>query len=281
MKSFQLFIPRFFLALASWHDGFMETKLRVVIADDERPARSFLAATLTSFEDVELIGEATNGAEAVEMIEQKRPDLALLDLQMPELDGLGVVRTLRKDRLPLFAFVTAYDEYAVRAFELNAVDYLLKPVERSRLRDTINRAQERLEQSELREIEAERVRAAAADYETARTGFLERIPIRQREDIVLVPVETVASIVADGELLNLTTTDNRRYSFSYRLKDIETRLDPAKFVRLSRSALANVSQISRINPLPGGTYVVTLHNNQQLNVSRLQSRALREQLLKL
>lgn len=281
MKSFQLFIPRFFLALASWHDGFMETKLRVVIADDERPARSFLAATLTSFEDVELIGEATNGAEAVEMIEQKRPDLALLDLQMPELDGLGVVRTLRKDRLPLFAFVTAYDEYAVRAFELNAVDYLLKPVERSRLRDTINRAQERLEQSELREIEAERVRAAAADYETARTGFLERIPIRQREDIVLVPVETVASIVADGELLNLTTTDNRRYSFSYRLKDIETRLDPAKFVRLSRSALANVSQISRINPLPGGTYVVTLHNNQQLNVSRLQARALREQLLKL
>ena len=281
MKSFQLFIPRFFLALASWHDGFMETKLRVVIADDERPARSFLAATLTSFEDVELIGEATNGAEAVEMIEQKRPDLALLDLQMPELDGLGVVRTLRKDRLPLFAFVTAYDEYAVRAFELNAVDYLLKPVERSRLRDTINRAQERLEQSELREIEAERVRAAAADYETARTGFLERIPVRQREDIVLVPVETVASIVADGELLNLTTTDNRRYSFSYRLKDIETRLDPAKFVRLSRSALANVSQISRINPLPGGTYVVTLHNNQQLNVSRLQARALREQLLKL
>ncbi len=259
----------------------MEMKLRLVIADDERPARSFLAATLKSFEDVELIGEATNGAEAVEMIEQTRPDLALLDLQMPELDGLGVVRALRKDRLPLFAFVTAYDEYAVRAFELNAVDYLLKPVERSRLRDTINRAQERLEQSELREIEAERVRAAAADYETARTGFLERIPVRQREDIVLVPVETVASIVADGELLNVTTTDNRRYSFSYRLKDIETRLDPAKFVRLSRSALANVSQISRINPLPGGTYVVTLHNNQQLNVSRLQARALREQLLKL
>lgn len=259
----------------------MSQALRVIIADDERPARSFLAALLRGIEDVELIGEAETGTEAVELIEAKRPDLAFLDLQMPELDGLGVVRMLRKNAMPLIAFVTAYDEYAVKAFELNAVDYLLKPVERSRLRDTINRAQERLEQSELREIEAERVRAAAADYETARTGFLERIPVRQREDIVLVPVETIASIVADGELLNVTTTDNRRYSFSYRLKDIETRLDPAKFVRLSRSALANVSQISRINPLPGGTYVVTLHNNQQLNVSRLQARALREQLLKL
>ncbi len=259
----------------------MLAKLRVVIADDERPARSFLATTLKSFEDVDLIGEASNGAEAVELIEQKRPDLALLDLQMPELDGLGVVRSLRKDRLPLFAFVTAYDEYAVKAFELNAVDYLLKPVERARLRDTINRAQERLEQADLREIEAERASAAAADYETARIGFLERIPVRQREEIVLVPIETVSSIIADGELLNLTTNDNHRYVFSYRLKDIETRLDPSKFVRLSRSALANVSQISRISPLPGGTYIVTLHNNQQLNVSRLQARALREQLLKL
>jgi len=260
----------------------METKLRIVIADDERPARSFLAAMLRTFTDVALIGEAANGAEAVELIEKERPDLALLDLQMPELDGLGVVRLIRKDRLPLVAFVTAYDEYAVRAFDLNAVDYLLKPVERLRLRDTLNRAQERLERADLRETEAEQLKVAAAEYEAAvRPSYLERIPVRQREEILLVSVDQIASIVADGELLHLTTTDDQRYSFSYRLKDLEARLDPAKFVRLPRGALANVNQIARISPLPGGTYIVTLHNQQQLNVSRIQARILRDQLLKL
>src|SRR5881296_1991037 len=123
-------------------------KLRVVIADDERPARSFLAATLRKFDDVEVIGEAANGMEAVALIETKRPDLALLDLQMPELDGLGVVRLLKKSCTPLIAFVTAYDEHAVNAFEVNAVDYVLKPVESTRLRQTIDRVKERLEREE-------------------------------------------------------------------------------------------------------------------------------------
>ena len=260
----------------------METKLRIVIADDERPARSFLAAMLRTFPDVDLVGEASTGTEAVELIEKERPDLALLDLQMPELDGLGVVRLIRKDCLPLVAFVTAYDEYAVRAFDLNAIDYLLKPVERRRLRDTLNRAQERLERADLRETEAEHLKAAATEYETStRHPHLERIPIRQREEIVLVPVDRVASIVADGELLHLTTTDDQRYSFSFRLKDLEARLDPAKFVRLSRGALASINEITRVSPLPGGTYIVTLRNNQQLNVSRIQARILRDQLLKL
>jgi two-component system LytT family response regulator len=263
----------------------IETKLRVVIADDERPARSFLASLLRGFEDVELVGEAENGAEAVELIEREQPDLALLDLQMPEVDGLGVVRLLRKDRLPLIAFVTAYDEYAVRAFELNAVDYLLKPVDRGRLRDTIQRALERLDLEDLRRRAADHLTDAVAEYDKtalqAGLAYLERIPIRQREEIVLVPVPQIASIVADGELLYLTMIDNQVHSFSYRLKDLEARLDPARFIRLGRGALANIEQIARISPMPGGTYVVTLRNNQQLSVSRLQGRILREQVLKL
>ena len=125
-------------------DRDVTARLRVVVADDERPARSFLVALLRSFDDVVVVGEAAAGKEAVAIIEQERPDLALLDLQMPELDGIGVVRVLKKRRMPLIAFVTAYDEYAVRAFEVNAVDYLLKPVERARLRETLNRAQMRL-----------------------------------------------------------------------------------------------------------------------------------------
>lgn len=260
----------------------MSVKLRVVIADDERPARSYLAALLRAFEDVEVVGEAEDGAAAVELIERERPDLALLDLQMPEVDGLGVVRLLRKTSTPLVAFVTAYDEYAVRAFEVNAVDYLLKPVDRARLRETLNRAQERLERADALGEEVAHLRAAAADYEAAaHPAYLERIPVRQRDEIIILPVREIASVVADGELLHLTNARNESFTINYRLKDLEARLDPSLFVRLSRGALANVEMISRVSPMPGGTYLVTLSNNQQLPVSRLQSRVLRDGLLRL
>ena len=260
----------------------MNSMLRVVIADDERPARSFLAAILRGFEDVKLVGEAENGAEAIELIEREKPDLALLDLQMPEIDGLGVVRLLKKSRMPLVAFVTAYDEYAVRAFELNAVDYLLKPVDKARLRNALNRAQERLERAELRLDAATRVDAAAASYEEAtRPALLERIPVRQRDEIVIIPVKEIASIVAEGEILRLTTTGNETYTIAFRLKDLEARLNPTQFVRLGRGALANLEMLRRVSAMPGGTYVATLSNGQQLNISRLQGRILREHLLRL
>src|SRR5205814_2477748 len=139
-----------------------------------------LAALLRGCEDVTLVGEAETGAEAIEVIERERPDLALLDLQMPEIDGLGVVRLLKKSRTPLVAFVTAYDEYAVRAFELNAVDYVLKPVETLRLRQTIDRARDWLEREDHRSEETDRVRAAASDYEAASgRPQLQRIPVRR------------------------------------------------------------------------------------------------------
>src|SRR5882724_5556616 len=260
----------------------MRYKMRIVIAEAERPARSLLAAMLREIEDVTLIGEATTGLEAIELIEREQPDLALIDLQMPEMDGLAVVRLLKKNRIPLVAFVTAYDEYAVQAFELNAVDYLLKPIERSRLQRTIERAAERLEVEESRSDEVNRIRMAARQFEEAvRTPYLERIPVRVRDDILIIPVAQIASIVADGELLHLTTNQNQQYSISYRLKDLEAKLDPKRFVRVGRGALINLEMLTRINPLPGGTYQVTLANNQQLRVSRLQSRILRDQLLRL
>ena len=249
----------------------MTARLRVVVADDERPARSFLVALLRSFEDVVVVGEAATGREAVAMIEKEKPDLAFLDWQMPELDGLAVVRQLRKQSVPLIAFVTAYDEYAVRAFEVNAVDYLLKPVDKSRLRDTLNRAQDRMEQAEL--VVEQRSPSAPA--------FLERIPVRHREEVVIVPVQQIASIVADGELLKITTTRNERHTITYRLKDLERMLDPGKFIRLGRGTLANVDQIGKVAVMPGGTHVAILANGQKLPVSRIQSRVLRERLLKL
>jgi two-component system LytT family response regulator len=260
------------------------TRLRIVIADDERPARSMLASLLQACDDVTLVGEAQNGAEAVALIEAQQPDLALLDLQMPEIDGLGVVRLIRKDRLPLIAFVTAYDQYAIQAFDVNAVDYLLKPVDRARLRQTLERAHDRLEHhaATLTANDADRLRAAAQQYEQTRPlPPLVRIPVRRREDIILLPVAQIASIIADGELLHLTTLRAEKHTISYRLKDLETRLDSTRFVRLERGALVNVDAITKVSPLPGGTYLVALANGQEVRASRLQSRVLRDQLLRL
>jgi two-component system, LytTR family, response regulator len=260
----------------------VSARLRVVVADDERPARSFLLALLRSFDDISVVGEAASGREAVAVIEKEKPDLALLDWQMPELDGIGVVRILKRQNMPLIAFVTAYDEYAVRAFEVNAVDYLLKPVDKARLRDTLNRAQERVEHAEIVAEQATHVGAAIAAYEASiGPPYLERIPVRHREEVLIVPVHHIASIVADGELLNLTTIRSEHHTITYRLKDLERRLDPARFVRLGRGTLANVDLITKVSVMPGGTHVAVLSNGQKLPVSRLQSRILRERFLKL
>jgi two-component system LytT family response regulator len=260
----------------------LSARLQVVIADDERPARAFLAGLLAESSGAELLGEAATGAEAVKLIERVRPDLALLDLQMPELDGLEVVRLLRQDRMPLVAFVTAFDEYAVRAFEVNAIDYLLKPVSKPRLAETLERARERLRRPAWRREQASQMGAAVSQYQAdARPALLERIPVRKREEIVLVPVDQVACVEAEGELLHITTARGEKHVITYRLKDLEARLDPARFVRLSRGALANLRLISRFAPMPGGTYLAILANNKELAVSRSQSRLLRDRLMKL
>ena len=257
-------------------------RLRVVIADDERPARAFLMTLLQACEDVIVVGEAGSGKEAVAIIEREGPDLALLDLQMPELDGIGVVRMLKKRRMPLIAFVTAFDEYAVRAFEMNAVDYLLKPVDKRRLRETLNRAHERIERDEMRADQSERVGAAIEAYDlVARPRYIERIPVRRRSEVVIVPVQQIASIVSEGELLHLATIKGERYTISHRLKDLEIRLDPERFIRLGRGTIANVDLIAKVAVMPGGTHVALLTNGHKLRVSRLQSRILRERFLKL
>lgn len=241
--------------------------------------------------DVSLVGEAGSGDAAIELIARSAPDLALLDLHMPQIDGLEVARRLairhahsegaaRHGQRPLIAFVTAFDNHAVQAFEMNVVDYLLKPVDQERLHETINRVRERLEW------------LAKADSNPSSTtetwllagavgSWLERIPIRRRDDIILLPIREIASIIADGELLRLTTIRNERFTINHRLRDLESRLDPARFIRLSRGTIANIELLQRMSPLPGGTYLATLGNGQQLQVSRQQGRLIRESLLKL
>ncbi len=257
-------------------------KLKILIADDERPAREYLKTLLNEIEGVELIAEADNGSDAYEMIKKHKPDLALLDLQMPELSGFEVVKMLRQNQMPLVAFVTAFDQYAVSAFELNAVDYLLKPVEKARLHETINRSVERLEQTDWRETEARRLRSASQTLdETTGPEFIERIPVKKREEIYLIPVGEVSTIIADGELLVITTEDKRKFTINFRLKDLEARLNPSHFVRLSRGAIVNLKLIDRVSPMPGGTYVVMMTNGEEIGSSRLQSKVFRSDILRI
>ena len=180
------------------------------------------------------------------------------------------------------AFVTAYDEYAVRAFEMNAVDYLLKPVDPARLRTTVNRALERLERAELRPGDAERLRAAATEYAASLPPtLLRRIPVRKRDDIFLVPVDQIVSIVADGELLHLATRQDERFTITYRLKDLEARLDPRSSFASRAARCSTSAMIQKITPMPGGTYVAVQHSGAQHQVSRIRGRVLRDQLLRL
>lgn len=254
--------------------------LRVIVADDERPARQFIVTMLRSFEDVDIVGEATGGKETMRLIEHTQPDLAFLDLQMPEMDGLSIVRSLRHGRIPLVAFVTAFEEHAVSAFEIEALDYLLKPVDRDRLRATIDRAHGRLERDALAEQVSGKQPGPAGRPLPAFAGqYIDRFPIRKRDDIYLLPVHRIASVVSEGELMHVTTMDKERYTMNYRLKTLEAKLDPKRFLRVGRGALVNVESIRKITPMPGGSYLVTLTNTQQLRVSRSQSRTLRGHLL--
>jgi two-component system LytT family response regulator len=256
--------------------------LRVVVVDDERPARRFLTGLLKTCDEVEVIGEAGGGSDAIALIEAERPHLALLDLQMPEVGGFEVIRRVGRAALPLVAFVTAYDDYAVEAFEMNAIDYLLKPVERRRLVETLDRARSRVARAEPPEQRARSIANAAHAYErAARRPYLDRIPVRRRDEVIIVPVRQVAAVVADGELLHITTAAGERYTITHRLHALEARLDPRRFVRLGRGTIANMDLIARVSPMPGGTYMVTLSNGQALAVSRIRSRILRETLLKL
>ena len=156
--------------------------------------------------------------------------MALLDLQMPDFGGLAVARLLKAGATPMIAFVTAFDEFAVQAFELNAVDYLLKPVDQARLEATLARARLRINQVSAPESPQRRGGAETA----TRRAYLERIPVRRRDEVVILPVRQIAAIVAEGELLHITTVQNDRYTICYRLHALESKLDPRRFVRLGR-----------------------------------------------
>jgi len=260
----------------------MDSKLSILIADDEKPARMLLRSMLEEMDGIEVVGEAVNGKDALEQVLSLKPDLALLDLQMPGLDGLQVVASIPKDKMPLVVFVTAYEHHAVQAFELNALDYLLKPVEQIRLGTAIGRARERVDKTDARGLETDSLGTLGLVYdELKRNKLLERIPVKHKDSMIFVAVSEIACIVASGELLKITTLTGRTHIINYRLKELELRLDPSKFIRLSRGTIVHIDAVSHISPLPGGSLEVALVNERYFSVSRTHARTFRRLYLKL
>jgi len=243
--------------------------MRTLIVDDECPARERLKRLLDDIEGVELIGEAESGMQALEMIERDRPDLVLLDIQMPGLDGFGVIEAV--EDLPLIIFVTAYDEYAIHAFEVNALDYLLKPFSRARLEKAIRRAQESLTE----ELDFSTRLGPLLESLAAQGQYLTRLAVRDRDRIRVLDVDEVDWISVEGEQVIVHVGD-QEYSIHRTLTELDTRLDPARFFRAHRSAIVNLDRVKEVIPWFKGSHILRLITGAEVDLSRARARALRK-----
>ena len=248
--------------------------VRALIVDDEEPARERLRALLQEHPRIAVIGEAADGLAAIEKIEDSRPDLVLLDVQMPGCSGLEVVRSLTLRPLPKILFCTAYDEYAIEAFELRALDYLVKPVVRSRLAESIQRV---FADSDRAEELEKRLRAAAALPAEPGRRFLRRFLGRHAGKIRLIQEHEVLYFKVDRDLVFIVT-ESGEYWTNDTLAEIESSVDPAVFVRTHRQTIVNLDKVREIAPMPGGNYVLTLVNGGRVDVSRRQSQRLLDAL---
>lgn len=243
-------------------DIMSDPRLRVLLVDDERPARLRLGALLAGDDRVAVIGEAADGAEAVETILSARPDLVLLDIEMPELDGFGVIAALPDDRIPLVVFVTAFDEYAVRAFDAHAVDYLTKPVSAERLREAITRAAQR--RSAI-ETARERVTAAARDVNRRSAT---RLAVRAGDHTKILAVSSIDWVHAAGNYVEVFA-GAERYLVRSSLSEMEEKLPTETFARIHRSVIVNVDRIVELRPGANrGDAVVMLESGRELPLSR-------------
>jgi two-component system, LytTR family, response regulator len=239
--------------------------LRVIIADDERPARNKLRRYLAAEPDIEIVAEASGGVAAVEAIRAARPDLVFLDVQMPDLDGFGVVEALGGDPAPYVVFVTAHDRYAVKAFEVHALDYLLKPVGPERFAAVLARARREVERAASPGV-AERVARLVEDLRTG-PRYAERVLVTSGERGLLVELARIDRIEADRNYVNLYA-GAEAYRMRGTLEGLERRLDPAKFVRVNRSTVIRVAAIKEVHPWFHGEYRVVLADGTELTWTR-------------
>jgi DNA-binding LytR/AlgR family response regulator len=244
-------------------------KLRTLIVDDEAPARERLKRLLADMEDVEVIGEAADGVQALELIESESPDLVLLDIQMPELDGFGVVEALESP--PPVVFVTAYDEYAIRAFEVCALDYLLKPFSHKRLSAAIERARDQI----AAEQDLQAQLGPLLESLSASGRYLTRLAVRDRDRIRVLDAGELDWIGIEDEQV-LAHVGEDAYPIRRTLSELEARLDPARFFRAHRSAIVNLDRVKEIVPWFKGSHILRLSTGAEVDLSRAQARSLRK-----
>lgn len=236
--------------------------MRVLIADDEPIAREILREHVESIPSLEIAGEASTGAEALARILELQPDVVLLDLEMPELNGLSVVRSIRQEKKPLIIFITAYERHAAEAFDVDAIDYLLKPVRRERFERAIAKAERQ-------------IRAAPAAPELPEKAP-RKIVGRRGTDLYLLDASEIIAFQAEGELVHLITA-SQRFLSEYSLKTLEAKLDPARFRRIHRRTIINTDHIRRISPMSSKRWMLKMSNGFEAIVSKRLAKSMREE----
>jgi two-component system LytT family response regulator len=265
-------------------------KIRTLIVDDEPLARRTIRNLLAEDADVEVVGECGGGAEAVESILRRPPDLLFLDIQMPGIDGFDVLEAVELERISAVIFVTAYDAYALKAFEVHALDYLLKPFTDGRFREALARAKSHVELREARGL-AESLRAflrgrAGADEETVaavaasgkKVGYLTRFMVKVGGRVIFINPADVDWIEADNYYVKLHV-GGRTHLLRLSMKELEERLDPKTFWRTHRSAIINLDRVKELHQHPSGEYVVVLRDGTELKLSRARRERLQELLM--
>lgn len=252
------------------------SKLRVLIADDEQPARNKMKRLLSKFDDVEVVSIAENGLEALENIQNEKPDLVFLDIEMPGMNGLEVAENIDLENMPAVVFATAYSEHAIKAFEINALDYLLKPFNEERLRATIdkvseNRADSALDKNKIAEI----LKSELADE--IKVPFSNKVPIPTRDRYKLVDYSEVVCIEVEERSVRLFTKE-RSYLLNHTLDTFERKLPADQFFRVNRSCIIGLKHVKEIVIWFGNRFKIILSNDKEVISSREKSKILKQVL---
>ena len=242
--------------------------LTALVVDDEPLARRAIVRLLQADRDIELLGECGDGESAIQAIRTQSPDVVFLDIQMPAMDGMGVVAAIGPTRMPATVFVTAFEQYAVRAFEANAVDYLVKPFGRDRFAQTLQRVKTRTSTPGAAAAGGEAIQQVL-DALRRRDGYLDRIPVRNSDHVSFVDVDDIVWIKANGNAVELHLMDSV-HELRETMTTLVERLDPKHFARVHRSAIINVRRVRAIHPWFNGHHVVTMDTGQKLRMSRYQ-----------
>src|SRR5215469_7279061 len=250
--------------------------IRVLVADDEQPARQRLIDLLRRDEQIASVSEAADGQSAVETIQKEDPDVLFLDVQMPELDGLGVIDAIGVEELPLTVFVTAYDQHAIRAFEANALDYLLKPFSDERFEATMARVKTRLDERSIGEF-GQRILKMVAASPTGSARPLDRLVVKSAGTTRFIRAVDIDWIEAAGVYVTLHV-GGKELLYRAALNDLAERLDARRFVRVHRSALINIESIVQLEPISHGEFEAVLKNGSRTRVSRTYRSQLEKRL---